>query len=302
MRHGVLVVDKPVKLTSAAVVALVRRAFGGRRAAKVGHTGTLDPLATGVLPLVLGDATKLATMLLADEKSYEAELELGVETDTLDAEGTVTARAPEAAACVTEERVRAALAAMTGEIDQVPPMYSAVKHQGRALYDLAREGAEIERAPRRVTIHRLELLRFADGRATIAIDCTKGTYVRVLVADLGRALGCGAQLTALRRTRSGQFTIADASSLDDVLRDPARARLIAPHTVLGVPSFVVEPGDIRKVTEGHVPPGLKLPESLAQLVTPAGDLLAITERARIVRVFTYGLTTDPRSRKVRASP
>jgi tRNA pseudouridine55 synthase len=300
MRHGVLVVDKPAKLTSAAVVALVRRALGGRRAGKVGHTGTLDPLATGVLPLVLGDATKLATMLLADEKSYDAELELGVETDTLDADGAVTARAPEAAARVTEEALRAALAAMTGEIDQVPPMYSAVKHQGRALHQLAREGAEIDRAPRRVTIHRLELLRFA-SRATIAIDCTKGTYVRVLVAELGRALGCGAHLTALRRTRSGQFTIAEAVSLDDVLRDPARAPLIAPHTVLGVPSFAVDPADIRKVVEGHVPRQLNLPESLAQLVTPTGDLLAITRGGRVVRVFTYGLTTDPRSRKVPAS-
>ena len=301
MRHGILVVDKPAKLTSAAVVALVRRALGGRRAGKVGHTGTLDPLATGVLPLVLGEATKLATMLIADEKSYEAELELGVETDTLDADGAITARAPDAAARVTEAELLAALAALTGELDQVPPMYSAVKHQGRALYELAREGAEIERAPRRVTVHRLELLRFAERRATIAIDCTKGTYVRVLVADLGRALGCGAHLTALRRTRSGRFTIAEALPLDDVLRDPGRAPLLAPQTVLGVPSFGVDPGDIRKVVEGHVPRGLNLPESLAQLVTPAGDLLAITERARVVRVFTYGLTTDPRSRKVPAS-
>jgi len=303
MRHGILVVDKPPKLTSAAVVALVRRALGGRRAGKVGHTGTLDPLATGVLPLVLGEATKLATMLIADEKSYEAELELGVETDTLDADGAITARAPDAAARVTEDALRAALAALTGEVDQVPPMYSAVKHQGRALYELAREGAEIERAPRRVTVHRLELLRFdrERARATIAIDCTKGTYVRVLVADLGRALGCGAHLTALRRTRSGRFTIAEAMPLDDVLRDPGRAPLIAPHTVLGVPSFGVEPEDIRKATEGHVPRQLNLPESLAQLVTPAGDLLAITLGGRIIRVFTYGLTTDPRSRKVPAS-
>jgi tRNA pseudouridine55 synthase len=301
MRHGILVVDKPAKLTSAAVVALVRRALGGRRAGKVGHTGTLDPLATGVLPLVLGEATKLATHLLADEKAYDAELELGVETDTLDADGAVTARAPEAAARVTEAQLREALARATGEIGQVPPMYSAVKHQGRSLHQLAREGAEIERAPRRVTIHRLELRAWAPPRATISIDCTKGTYVRVLVADLGRALGCGAHLTALRRTRSGPFAIADATPLDEVLRDVHRARVIAPETVLGVPSFAVDPADIRKVVEGHVPRQLNLPESLAQLVTPAGDLLAITQGARVVRVFTYGLTADPRSRKVPAS-
>jgi tRNA pseudouridine55 synthase len=298
MRHGVLVVDKPAGLTSAAVVAQVRRAFGGRKA-KVGHTGTLDPLATGVLPLVLGDATKLAAHLLADEKAYDAELELGVETDTLDADGQVTARA---AVDVSREALDHALARACGTVMQVPPMYSALKHQGRPLHALAREGAEIDRAPREVTVTSIDLVEYAPPRARLAIVCSKGTYVRVLVADLGQALGCGAHLTALRRTRSGRFTLADCAPLADVLRDPARAHVIRPEAALGLPSVAIAAEDLRTVVDGRIPDGLNLPESLTQLVTPSGDLLALVERGRFVRVFTYGLTTDSRSRKVPASP
>jgi tRNA pseudouridine55 synthase len=301
MRHGVLVVDKPREMTSAGVVALVRRRLGGRRAGKVGHTGTLDPLATGVLPLVLGDATKLASHLLADDKAYEAELELGACTDTHDATGAITARAPEAAARVTEADFTAALARACGVITQVPPMYSALKHHGRPLHELAREGTEIDRAPREVTIHSLSLIGWAPPRARIAIDCTKGTYVRVLVHDLGRALGCGAHLTALRRTRSGRFTLADAMPLADLLRDPASARLVAPQDALALPSFTVAEADLRLVVDGRFPAGLNLPESLVQLVTPRGDLLALVEAGRFIRVFTYGLTKNPQSRKVPAS-
>ncbi len=302
MRHGVIVVDKPAGLTSAGIVARVRRAMKHVGVKKIGHTGTLDPIATGVLPLVLGEATKLAGHLLADEKSYEATLELGVETDTHDSTGAVTARAE---VHVTRAQLEAAMRAFVGAIEQVPPMYSAIKHQGRSLHELAREGAEIDRAPRTITIHRLELLAFEGTRATIAIDCTKGTYVRVLIADLGRALGCGAHMTALRRTRSGPFTLADALPLAELERDPraAVARVLSPARALGLPSFAVAEPDVLRVLNGIVPPDLaaKLPESqLVQLVTPAGELLALTTGPRLVRVFTYGLTEDPRSSKVPA--
>jgi tRNA pseudouridine55 synthase len=307
--HGVLVIDKPAALTSAAVVARVRRALAAQGVQKAGHTGTLDPLATGVLPLVLGEATKLAAHLLSDEKGYQAEAILGVETDTLDADGAVTARDPDAAARVTADALRAALARFTGAIEQVPPMYSALKRDGRPLHELAREGQHVDRAPRAVTVHRLDLLAYEPPRVTLAIECSKGTYVRTLVADLGRALGAGAHLAALRRTRAGAFTLADAIPLDAVLADPraAVARVIPPPRALGLPAITVEPAHLPFLATGRVPDDLAAPPAgdLVQLLTPDGDLLAIAAcsggRLELARVFTYGLTAGDRSRKVRAS-
>jgi tRNA pseudouridine55 synthase len=314
--HGILVVDKPAAMTSAAVVAEVRRALRPLGVKKAGHTGTLDPLATGVLPLCFGEATKLATYLLVDEKAYEAELVLGVETDTLDAYGREVARDDAGAALVTEAMLRAALGRFTGAIEQVPPMYSAIQQDGRRLHELAREGVDVDRAARAVTIHRLELLGFdpVARRARIEVDCSKGTYVRTLVADLGRAVGCGAHLGALRRTRSGRFTLADAAPYNDVLRrDPAAlARIVSPARTLGLPEVVVAPAHHRKIFEGHVPPEVaadlaaaraKSPESeMIQLVNEVGDLVAIVamggDRPTYARVFTYGLTLDTRSSKV----
>src|SRR5690349_10543774 len=186
--HGVVVVDKPVGLSSAQVVAEVRRLARVKRA---GHTGTLDPLATGVLPVCVGVATRIAGWLLADDKAYEAELELGVTTDTLDATGEVVSRDAERAAEVTAEAFEQALAALRGPSLQVPPMYSAIRQGRRRLHEMARAGEVVDRAPRPIVVHRLDLLGFAPPRARIAIACTKGTYVRSLVDDLGRALGCG---------------------------------------------------------------------------------------------------------------
>jgi tRNA pseudouridine55 synthase len=196
-------------MSSASAVDHVRKRLGVKRA---GHGGTLDPIATGVLPICLGEATKIAAYLLADDKAYDAEVTLGIETDTLDRTGTVTSTRD--ASGVTREAVLAALVARMGEHDQLPPMFSAIKVGGTRLYHRARAGEEIERTPRRVRIDRLDLLDFAPPKIRIAIACSKGTYVRSLVADLGTDLGCGAHMSELRRTRSGVFTLAQAHDLD----------------------------------------------------------------------------------------
>ena len=210
---AVLVVDKPVGPTSFDVVRKVRRAAGLRR---VGHGGTLDPAASGVLPICLGEATKLAQFLLDADKEYDFTVCFGVETDTDDATGAVTARAD--AGAVDEAAVRAALAPFRGPITQVPPSYSALKRAGRPLYDYARAGEVVVAPPRAVTVRELELASFTGpAAAAFRMRCSKGTYVRALARDLGRALGVGGHVTALRRTRSGPFALAQARPLDEVL-------------------------------------------------------------------------------------
>ena len=216
---GVLVCDKPAGLTSHDVVARVRRLAGQRR---VGHGGTLDPPATGVLVLALGRATRLLPFLPTEPKHYLAEVAFGAATDTLDAAGTVTATA--AADRVDELGLRAALAGFLGPQEQVPPMVSAIKVGGERLYAKARRGEEVERAPRPIVIHELELLGFAGGErplATLAVVCSGGTYVRSLAADLGRALGTLAHLASLRRTAVGRFAEAGAHTLEE-LAEPGR--------------------------------------------------------------------------------
>jgi len=210
---AVLVIDKPVGPTSFDVVKRIRWAAGARR---VGHGGTLDPAASGVLPICLGEATKLAQFLLDADKQYDFSVCFGVETDTDDAAGTVTARSD--AGAIDEAGVRRALEPFRGAITQVPPIYSALKREGRPLYDYARAGEAVTIAPRAVVVHELELTAFAGPRAVaFTMRCSKGTYVRALARDLGRALGVGAHVTALRRTRSGPFSLAEARPLDEVL-------------------------------------------------------------------------------------
>jgi tRNA pseudouridine55 synthase len=279
---GVLVVDKPAGLTSAQVVETVKRRFGAQRA---GHAGTLDPIATGVLPILLDEATKLAAYLIAEDKEYEVEVVLGVETDTLDRVGTVTATR---AVDVTEQAVAAALARRIGEHDQVPPMYSAIKQGGVRLHERARAGEDVPRAPRRVRIDRLELLSFAPPRLALAIACSKGTYVRSLVADLGRELGCGAHVAELRRTRAGAFAIADAQPLDAL--DPER--LIGMSAALRMPVVAVPPALVAHVRSGvqlEVDKLDSVPSQRFQMVGEGRVLLAIAheERGRVVydRVF-----------------
>lgn len=205
---GILVLDKPAGMSSNAALQVAKHLFG---AAKAGHTGSLDPLATGVLPLCFGEATKLSQFLLDADKTYVTTVRLGIRTTTGDAEGEVITRVEDPA--VDETELTAALRRLTGTIEQVPPMYSALKHQGVPLYQLARQGVEVERAARQVTIHRLDLLRRTGSELEIEIDCTKGTYVRTLADDLGQLLGCGAHVTALRRTRAGPFHIEESVTL-----------------------------------------------------------------------------------------
>ncbi len=301
-----LVIDKPPATTSAEVVAAVRDRIGVDAA---GHTGTLDPIATGVLPVCVGAATKLAQWLLADDKAYDAVVELGVETDTLDVSGQVIGGDPARAAAVGRDKVEAALAALTGTHDQVPPMYSAIQLGGRRLHELARAGVEVEVAARPVRIDALTLVSFAPPRLALAIRCSKGTYVRSLVRDLGLRLGCGASVSALRRTASGRFTLDGAIELGFLDRDQATRVLIDPATALGLPRLVVTADQERDVLDGRKldPVAFAPPEVAAgerfQLVTEAGAVLALAvrhvERIELVRVLTYGAAQPPVAGKLR---
>lgn len=210
--NGIIVIDKPIGLTSNAALQQVKKLYG---AAKAGHTGSLDPLATGVLPLCFGEATKFSQLMLDSDKAYVATGRLGVTTETADGEGQVVAEKP-VPDSLDEAQVEKVLEGFRGNIEQVPSMYSALKHKGRPLYEYAREGIEVERPPRPVTIQRLELLGLEKDSFEIAVSCTKGTYIRNLVEDIGAALGCGAHVIALRRTRAADFTLEDAYSVTDL--------------------------------------------------------------------------------------
>lgn len=229
--HGVLLLDKPLGLSSNDAL---QKAKWLLRAEKAGHTGTLDPLATGLLPLCFGAGTKFSQVSLDADKAYEATLFLGLTTTTGDAEGEVLDRQEAAARAVTREQIEAACAQFTGEIDQVPPMYSALKHEGRPLYEYARAGIHIERPSRRVTIHSIDILGWQAEQLTLAVRCSKGTYIRTLAEDLGRVLGCGASLSALRRTGSGPLNVEQAISLDALaaLTEVEREALLRPPDAL----------------------------------------------------------------------
>lgn len=257
---GVLLLDKPNGMTSNAALQTARRLFN---AAKAGHTGTLDPMATGLLPLTFGEATKFSQMLLDADKAYEATVRLGVETDTGDAEGAPIASAP---VNVTADAIGQALLRLTGEIDQIPPMYSALKRDGKPLYEYARAGIELERAPRRVRIHTLDLLGVDDESFRIRVECSKGTYIRTLAIDLGRLLGCGAHLSALRRTRIGPFSVDAASSIAALEAMPVedRDKMLAPADTLvsHLPRVDLDAVQAHALLQGRVlaisvpPPGL----------------------------------------------
>ena len=221
--NGILLVDKPQDWTSHDVVAKLRGVFGERR---IGHSGTLDPLATGLLVVFLGKATKAVEFSEAAEKEYLAHLRLGIETDTQDITGTVlhtSAETPDRAA------LEAVLPQFCGEIQQIPPMYSAIKVNGKKLYDIARRGGEVERQPRSIFIHELSVLGEENGEFVLRIRCSKGTYIRTLCHDIGKALGCGGVMTALRRTRVGGYDVQDAhtvAALSEMERDEAESLLL----------------------------------------------------------------------------
>jgi tRNA pseudouridine55 synthase len=274
---GVLVCDKPAGMTSHDVVARVRRLAGQRR---VGHGGTLDPPATGVLVLALGRATRLLPFLPMEPKRYLARIAFGAETDTLDASGTVTATA--AAAGVDEAAVRGALRGFLGPQEQVPPMVSAVKVGGERLYAKARRGESVERATRPIVVHALELVDFAGGErpeATVEVTCSGGTYVRSLAADLGRRLGTLAHLAALRRTAAGQFTERDALTLADLeaLADGLARVVLAPARALGsIAVRALSAAEAAALAKGSTLPPSGRAEPVAALA-PDGRLVAVIQ-------------------------
>jgi tRNA pseudouridine55 synthase len=209
--NGILLLDKPSGMSSNAALQMVKRLF---KASKAGHTGNLDPLATGLLPLCFGEATKISSFLLDSDKRYIGTCKLGVRTSTADSEGEVLETRP--VGKITEQQVKEVLQRFIGQIEQIPPMYSAVKINGTPLYKLAREGKEIERKSRRVSIYEIKMLRLKGDELEIDVHCSKGTYVRTLAEEIGAALGCGAHLSALRRTASGQFDLQQAVTLPEL--------------------------------------------------------------------------------------
>jgi tRNA pseudouridine55 synthase len=247
---GVLLLDKPAGITSTRALATAKRALN---ASKAGHTGTLDPFATGLLPLVFGEATKFSRFLIDATKGYEATLFLGAETESGDTE-TEPRHFSDVMPCLQE--IADVVHAFTGDQTQLPPMHSAVHVGGRRLYEYAREGVEISRERRAIRIHALEILRFSAPVLVLSIACSKGTYVRVLAADIGRALGCGAYLTGLRRTAVGGFRLAEARTLDSLLAEgveQARAHLLPVDTlVTGLAREVLDDESARRFTQGQV--------------------------------------------------
>jgi tRNA pseudouridine55 synthase len=311
----ILVVDKPVGPSSAQVVAIIKRAFRrqaratGRREPRVGHGGTLDPMASGVLPVLVGEATKVAPFLLSARKTYEATIQFGANTDTQDAEGnTVESFSTEG---LSVELISDTIATFLGVQTQIPPMFSALKVEGTPLYELARAGEEIERAPRTIEIFAFDLLGYDASRmaARVRVECSKGTYIRTLGFDLGRKLGTGAHLTALRRTQSGPFSIAEALTLEQIEADLAAGRM-PPHRDLlraldAIPHVEIDAVTELRVRRGQpvawadlsVSPGVQGPVAL---VSEQKDLVAIVERAdsmvddakiKILRGFSAQETT-----------
>lgn len=249
--NGILLLDKPLGLTSNAALSRAKRVLGIRKA---GHTGALDPLATGLLPLCFGQATKVSAFLLDADKAYLANVKLGQTTASGDAEGEVIEQrdVPEMDRAALEQ----VLDEFRGPIDQVPPMYSALKHKGRRLHDLARAGIEVERKPRRVTIHRLDLLDFSPPRLTLRVNCSKGTYIRSIAMDIGQRLGCGAHLSGLTRESSGPFELVDAVSLEqleEMEAAEARALLLPPDMALpALPRVELDAGAAVDIGHGKV--------------------------------------------------
>jgi len=275
----VLVVKKPAGMTSHDVVDRVRRTSGIRR---VGHTGTLDPSATGVLVLLVGRATRLAQFFFEDEKDYRGEMILGTATDTQDAEGKVVSTATVTG--ITAADVERAFAGFVGAIEQVPPMVSAIKHEGTPLYVLARRGVTVPRQPRQVHVRRLELVAYREPAAEFEVTCSKGTYVRTLAHDVGVALGCGAHLGRLSRERVGRFRIGDAAGLDEVSRagsDLGRVGLSMFDACDSWPVLEVDPDELSAIATGTAieVEGARLagPGALVR-ITPDGEALAAVGR------------------------
>lgn len=273
---GVLVIDKPVGMTSHDVVQVVRKGSNIRRA---GHTGTLDPRASGVLIVLVGPAVRLSEYVSASDKRYQAVITLGKTTDTYDEDGRQTSATP---VTVTEEQFDKELKTFIGDIEQVPPPYSAVKVQGRKAYEMAREGEEVELAPRIISVYSLELLEWAPPEVVIDIFCSSGTYVRSLAHDLGERLGCGATLTGLRRTKSGRFTLRDAvplRKLNEAFADGTWYQYLIPaaEALSDWPALELTVEEMETVRHGNRIPATPNPEKKARGISQQGELVALLE-------------------------
>ena len=269
MIDGALLLDKPLGLTSNAALQKAKRLYG---AAKAGHAGTLDPLASGLLVVLFGEATKFAGTMLDADKDYVAKLKIGERTSTGDAEGEVLETRP-----VDISRLQDVLEQFKGEIDQVPPMHSALKHKGTPLYRLARRGEEVERNARRVRITALEVIEQENPKLVLRVTCSKGTYIRVLAEDIGEALGCGAHLSGLRRTASGRFRIEQAATLEGLVDPEERRRRLLPLTALlkDLPRAELDAAEETRLRQGQTLKISGLAAGLCAVVRPDGAVIGL---------------------------
>lgn len=247
--NGIIIIDKPAGKTSHDMVYFMRKMTGIK---KVGHTGTLDPMATGVLPVCIGNATKVADMLTLSDKRYIAQMVLGATTDTQDAEGV---KLTECAVNCTEDEIRRAAASFAGETEQIPPMYSAIKKNGKKLYELARKGIEVERESRKIKINSIDVIEIDGEKVTIDVSCSKGTYIRTLCEDIGKKLGVGAYMNTLRRIKTGPFTIEESHSAEEIeaLRTSGELEKIlipADRMFSQYPALTLNQKQVRSVTNG----------------------------------------------------
>ena len=278
MPTGILIVDKPADWTSQDVAARLRGVFRERR---VGHGGTLDPMATGVLPVFVGRATRAVSFFESADKAYDCALRPGLETDTQDITGRVVRTHP--GPLPGPEALEALLPDFLGEQDQLPPMYSAIKIGGKKLYELARKGVEAQRTPRRIVIHALACTgRTPEGDLTLHVECSKGTYIRTLCADLGAALGCGGCMSALRRTRAGRFSLSDAHTMEEILAAAEAGEaesLLLPTDRLfdDRPAVTVPHSALGRIRNGNPLFGFCGPEGEVRVYGPEGEFLALAE-------------------------
>ena len=270
--NGIVIVDKPSGWTSQDVVSKLRGVFKTRR---IGHGGTLDPMATGVLPVFVGRATRGVEFFEHAEKTYEAVLQLGITTDTEDTTGTVLEEKP---VSVTEQELLDILPKFRGEIQQIPPMYSALKVNGQKLYNLARQGKEVERKSRTITIFRLDCLEFSGSTARLLVHCSKGTYIRTLCKDIGAALGCGGCMAALRRVQAGEYTIGQAVSLQELIDTQTPEKYLAEVDSLFVrhEKTVLTPNQEKRCRNGNSF-SISLPNGLYRAYSQSGEFLMLAE-------------------------
>ncbi len=272
---GVVIINKHEGVTSHRIISILRRMYDTQR---VGHTGTLDPMATGVLPVMIGRAVKASDYLMMHDKEYVCEMKLGLTTDTEDITGEVLLRSDE---IPTEDEVRAACASFVGKIMQVPPMYSAVKVGGRKLIDIAREGGEVEREAREVTVHSMDVTKLSDDTYSIRVECSKGTYIRTLCNDIGKKLGCGAVMSKLTRTRTGSFTLDEAYTIEQLEQMTFKERLALARPVESL-FLELRAVEIPDFFAKLIVAGCPLFQKKLRVSIPEGELVRVRNRGRFL--------------------